>query len=52
MEHEAYMRLAIEQAEAAFALGEIPVGAVVVKDGKIVNQAVGARPKSQILGLL
>ena len=25
---------------------------VVMKDGKIVNQAVGARPKSQILALL
>lgn len=25
---------------------------VVVKDGRIVNQAVGARPKSQILDLL
>ena len=25
---------------------------VVVKDGRIVNQAVGARPKSQILAML
>ncbi len=25
---------------------------VVIKDGKIVNQAVGARPKNQILALL
>ncbi len=25
---------------------------VVMKDGKIVNQAIGARPKSQILALL
>ncbi len=34
-----------------FQVSSIPL-LVVVKDGKIVNQAVGARPKSQILGLL
>ena len=27
-------------------------GVVVMKEGKIVNQAMGARPKSQILALL
>ena len=42
-----------EQAELSqrFQVSSIPL-LVVVKDGKIVNQAVGARPKSQILGLL
>ena len=47
MEHEAYMRLAIEQAEAAFALGEIPVGAVVVKDGKVIAAAGNRRETQQ-----
>ena len=42
-----------EQPELAmqFKVMSIPT-LVVMKDGKIVNQAVGARPKSQILGLL
>ena len=36
---EAFMRLAMEQAKLAAAEGEVPVGAVVVKDGKVI--AVG-----------
>ena len=39
-----------EQA-AVFNVMNIPT-LVVVKDGKIVNQAMGARPKEQILSLL
>ncbi|MGZ3181028.1 MAG: tRNA adenosine(34) deaminase TadA [Telluria sp.] len=33
---EDFMRLALEQAKSAWALGEVPVGAVVVKDGEVV----------------
>lgn len=42
-----------EQPELAgqFQIISIPT-LVVVKDGRIVNQAVGARPKSQILAML
>ncbi|MCD8161097.1 MAG: thioredoxin [Clostridiales bacterium] len=42
-----------EQPELAaqFRIMSIPT-LVVMKDGKVVNQAVGARPKSQILALL
>ena len=36
---EAFMRLAMEQAKLAAAEGEVPVGAVVVKDGEVI--AVG-----------
>ncbi len=36
---------------AAFAVSSIPL-LVVMKDGKIVNQSVGARPKNQILAML
>jgi len=32
------MMLAIEQAKAAYALGEVPVGAVVVSNGKVIGQ--------------
>ena len=35
----------------AFGVYSIPT-LVVMKDGKIVNQAVGARPKEQILAML
>ena len=42
-----------EQPELAgqFQIISIPT-LVVIKDGRIVNQAVGARPKSQILAML
>ena len=42
-----------EQPELArqFGVSSIPT-LVVMKNGKIVNQAMGARPKSQILALL
>lgn len=34
-----YMNMAIKQAEIAKEKGEIPVGAVVVKDGKVIAEA-------------
>lgn len=40
-----YMQLALEQAQHAWDLGEVPVGAVVVKDGVVIavgyNQPIG-----------
>jgi tRNA(adenine34) deaminase len=43
--HETYMRLALDQAHNAWALSEVPVGAVIVKDRKILatgfNQPIG-----------
>jgi len=45
MASDAYMRLALEQAQQAWGLGEVPVGAVVVKDGEVIavgcNQPIG-----------
>ncbi len=42
---EAFMRLALDQARNAYALGEVPVGAVVVLEGKVIatgfNQPIG-----------
>lgn len=47
---EAHMRVALEQARCALALGEIPVGAIVVRDGKIVgrgyNRPIGTHDPS------
>ena len=41
------MKAALEQAESAARLGEVPVGAVVVKDGKIIAQAHNRRELAQ-----
>ncbi|MGN0663604.1 MAG: tRNA adenosine(34) deaminase TadA [Negativibacillus sp.] len=40
---ENFMRLAIEQAQLAAQLGEIPVGAVVVKDGQVIGRGYNRR---------
>ena len=37
-EDAAWMERALEQAELAAAVGEVPVGALVIKDGKIIGQ--------------
>ncbi|MBM3262275.1 MAG: tRNA adenosine(34) deaminase TadA [candidate division Zixibacteria bacterium] len=36
--HERWMRLAIEEAQAAAAKGEVPVGAVIVCDGRMLGR--------------
>ena len=45
-DHERFMRLALDEARRAEAIGEVPVGAVVVLDGQVVgrgfNQPIGA----------
>ena len=42
-----------EEPELAGQFGVMSIPTLVVmKDGKIVNQAMGARPKSAILGML
>ena len=45
-DHEQFMRLALDEARRAEAIGEVPVGAVVVLDGQVVgrgfNQPIGA----------
>lgn len=42
---QTFMRLALDQAHNAWALGEVPVGAVIVKDGTVIatgfNQPIG-----------
>jgi tRNA(adenine34) deaminase len=38
MDHERFMRLALEQAALARADGEVPVGAVIVLDDRVVGQ--------------
>lgn len=42
-EHEKYMKAALKLAEKAASQGEVPVGAVVVCDGKIVGRGFNKR---------
>jgi len=37
-EHEKYMTLALNEARKAARIGETPIGAVIVKDGKVVGR--------------
>lgn len=41
--HEAYMRMALEQAQQAFAIGEIPVGAVITHRDRVIAAAYNQR---------
>lgn len=41
-----FMLKALENAKAAFDAGDVPVGAVIVKDGKIIAQAYNEREMS------
>jgi tRNA(adenine34) deaminase len=42
-EHETYMRAAMEEAKKAAAIGEVPIGAVIVRDGEIVGRGHNLR---------
>ncbi|MCK9912055.1 tRNA adenosine(34) deaminase TadA, partial [Microbacteriaceae bacterium K1510] len=38
-----FMRLAIEEAKKAMSIGEVPIGAVVVRDGEVVGRGYNLR---------
>jgi tRNA(adenine34) deaminase len=40
---ELYMRMALDEARKAASIGEIPIGAVVVRDGEVVSRASNRR---------
>ncbi len=41
--HEKYMREALKQAKKAYSLGEVPIGCVVVHEGKIIGRGYNRR---------
>ncbi|TEB08584.1 tRNA-specific adenosine deaminase [Pelotomaculum schinkii] len=43
MDHAGYMREALAEAEKAYALGEVPIGAVVVLDGEVIGRGHNLR---------
>ena len=45
--HENFMREALKLAKEAFLEGEVPVGAVVVKDGEIISTGRNRREKTK-----
>ncbi len=47
MEHEAYMREALALAREAAAAGEVPVGCVVVRDGRIIGRGRNRREEDR-----
>lgn len=42
-----FMKLAIKEAQLAAQIGEVPVGAVIVKDGKVIAKGHNTREKEQ-----
>ncbi|HHW36669.1 MAG TPA: nucleoside deaminase [Bacillales bacterium] len=44
---ELFMKAAIEEAKKAEAIGEVPIGAVIVKDGEIISTAYNLRETRQ-----
>lgn len=41
--HEIYMKMALDLAEQAYAMGEVPVGAVITCEGRVVGAAYNQR---------
>ena len=41
--HEAFMKEAVRQAKKAAALGEVPIGCVIVREGKIIGRGYNRR---------
>ena len=46
MDHNYYMSLALEEAQKAYDKLEVPIGAVIVKDGNIISRAHNLREES------
>ena len=46
-EIEKYMRLALKEARKAESIDEVPIGCVIVKDGKIISRGYNKREKNK-----
>ncbi len=47
MDHEGYMRLALELARAAAEQGEVPVGCVIVQEGRVIGRGRNCREEKR-----
>ena len=43
MEHIKYMKLALKEAQKANDIDEVPIGAVIVRDGKVIERKKSKR---------
>lgn len=43
-----YMSEALKEAKKAYEIGEVPVGAIIIKDGKIIAKAHNLKEKKQL----
>ena len=50
MDHEKYMRMALELAAQAEGDGDVPVGCVIVKDGQVIGRVVNVSADESVLG--
>ena len=46
---EKYMKRAVEEAKKAYKCGEVPIGAIIVKDGKIIAKGYNIKEKEKIV---
>ncbi|MFZ2537838.1 MAG: nucleoside deaminase [Oscillospiraceae bacterium] len=47
LQHSDYMDIAIEQAQSALALGDVPIGCIIVKDDIIVGRGYNTRERDK-----
>jgi len=47
MNHEEYMKVALEEARKAYDKNEVPIGAIIVKNGEIIARAHNTRETDQ-----
>jgi tRNA(adenine34) deaminase len=47
MEHTKYMAIALKEAKKAYIIDEVPIGAIVVKDGIVISKAHNLRERKQ-----
>ena len=48
MEHTDFMNVAIQEAKKAAAIGEVPIGAIIVKENQIIARAYNLRETRQV----
>jgi len=48
MNNNSFMKMALVQAKKAAEIGEVPIGTVIVKDGKVISKAYNLREKSNL----
>ncbi|MHB8097393.1 MAG: nucleoside deaminase, partial [Erysipelotrichaceae bacterium] len=47
MEHTKYMNIALNEARKAYLIDEVPIGAVIIKDGRVISKAHNLRENKQ-----